>query len=181
MRKKTAKDFESEIYIGLKALKGWSHRLMDTAGSRNLRFSQESPFDFLYIGDNINLAVEAKQTHSPAIPFANLKPHQKENLIMFEESGKNNHSFVAVNFVKEIKDKDYVFYVPIQYWVYLEKRLSRKSIPINTLIRFKMPMLHKAKFKVKVAMRGENKGKYREEERVGWGGFLDHITAKEVG
>lgn len=67
MRKKTAKDFESEIYIGLKALKGWSHRLMDTAGSRNLRFSQESPFDFLYIGDNINLAVEAKQTHSPPI------------------------------------------------------------------------------------------------------------------
>lgn len=139
---RAGKKFEPRIQRGLERLGGWTARFTDTVNvdeHGNLRATAAVvPPDYIHCNVNFNLLVECKTfivekgRDAARVDFSRLEPHQRGDLIAFDEVSPKHHGFVAVLFYNREQGGARVyrcFLLPISEWVGLEMIGGRKSIP----------------------------------------------------
>lgn len=109
----------------------WGRRLRDAIN----KFGSASPFDFLiWNGEKIagiecKMLRERKNSKPKSIPFSRISDTQREGLIEINNF-KNSKGIILVNF-RYFSGKGKCFVLPIDYFLYLEQDLDRKSIPLS--------------------------------------------------
>lgn len=99
------KDFEGKVSKSLKALRGIPIRLYDGGGS----FKVNMPGDFIYAVDNTTYLIECKSTGEKSLPFANIRPHQFDDL---EDWGDGSWGTRKGLFAIEFRPQHRMFLIP---------------------------------------------------------------------
>lgn len=119
------KAFEYEFSRSLKAMPGYSFRLLD--GGANVRIKQ--PGDFIYCGE-ITWLIECKNTKRKSFPFANIQGHQLHSLLCWDGSRGPGWDFMTDEGMQWVETKSRASLVAIRYET--EKRMF--LVPIHDLI-----------------------------------------------
>lgn len=118
------KRFRDELMKSLRMLRVWRHCFDNTGHVQG----PKRPGDLMGTWWGHSVLLEAKETHTPSIPFSRVKPHQVRHLERQAMPPSNGIALVAIRWC--VPRQPRCFLVPVDIWTGLAAGLDRKSLPL---------------------------------------------------